>query len=225
MVVKIKSVELDGITVTILDGPRKGEEAWLPRKEWSMNLREWDDAYNSLEIDQELDVAELSGENYARGQIVVSRRLFSNRYVDETWKSQPRVMRIDSVSWNLIRGHIGPVSAVMEKQNYLDFLSDKKARLFLMDHAVLAKGDMLCGIVTNISGRDAAVELDASQYLDLREHEIDERFQDHKSEQESDNEVASFLTIPKEVAERISPVLLVEHDVACRESYPVVQLR
>ncbi len=220
MFAKVKKVEHTGLTLSILNESRRGEEVWLPSEEWSDDDNGWRNDWESMQPETELDVVEVPQFRGPGGKVVVSRRKFGPGSVDGTWLHQPRMMSIESISRTIVRGRIGSISAVMKLQSYNEFLDTKKLDFRMTDHAALATGDFIGGLVTSICNKEGSVELDPSQYLDLREQEINHALEQryHHVLEKATEEEDDVLIVSKDVAKKISPLLLIENDVGCRTS-------
>ena len=227
MLAEVKEVRRDGVVLQLHDPQGGPQEAWLPTSEWSADPKEWDAAYEVLEIGEDLDVLNLEPEQIREGRLLVSRKRFTQTAVDSSWLNQPRIMRVEDITRTLFKGKIGSVSAFVPQELYTDFLETKSLTDRARDYAVVGPGDMIGGVVTDISGRFATVELDPGQYLQMREQEEERKLQERQSGQTNLEPLPATPGLPmgtlaKTIAVAISPVLLVEDDQRCRQTIQAV---
>ncbi len=217
MLAVVESIRSDGVFLRFIDGPFPGQTAWLPAEEWDWDESGWEEASELLEPGEALDVIAMSPAG-PEGAIEVSRRRFGQNHVDQSWLAQPRTMTVDSFSDVHILGRVGNVLAVMNHQSYLQHLSRRNLGPRLLDHAEMAQGDTITGLVSRLHSVDGAVELDFGQYLDS-EDPPDLSVKTHRSQSTDGTKklpAHSAIRLPTDLAQSISPVLLVEDNDACR---------
>jgi signal transduction histidine kinase/CheY-like chemotaxis protein len=216
----VKSVSVDGVILRLEDG----KEAWLPSQEWSSDAQDWPAAVEAIEVGEELYVSPLP--ILHQSMRVVSRRQLTERMVDDSWLNKPRIMRVTELTRMLIRGSIGSVDVVAEQQPYLDYVSRKGLNHWAIDHAVIGRGDMVGGVVTGFSEEGLPI-LNAAEYLEQADQEFETKPAHVEGSTKGGVVVAPRSSVPavtlrKEIIEQITPVLLVENELRCRESISAI---
>src|SRR5258708_25202046 len=143
----VTEIKANGLTLR-LDDDVQGKEVWLPKEEWSISPKDWENDWElaslAIDIGSELDVIPLP--RSIEGRPVVSRKGFTFAAVDDGWMRCVREMRVEDVGRTLIRGTIGEnVPAVVKRDSYLDWIDSKELSQELSDHSVLGKGDFIRG--------------------------------------------------------------------------------
>lgn len=163
MVGRVVAVQPDGLLMVLVDAKPEGTAAWLPCEEWGLDPGEWDDAWESTVVGDEIDVVEVPLTGGPCGKVVVSRKRLGLRDVDETWLQRARLMTVHSVGKELIYGLIGNVPAVMRRESYREFLAEKKVSK-VQSHGYLARGDLLRVVVAGICRAGKGEESDGCDY-------------------------------------------------------------
>jgi hypothetical protein len=222
----VSHVRFDGLNLLVSENGASNKELWLPANEWSKNPTEWEMAKATLSIGDELDVV-LTTRSHEGRPVVTRKGVSSKTVVDSSTSGMlVREMRVVDVGRRLVRGVIGyDTPAVVTRQNfetYLDWVSDKNVvSQDLQDHAVLSKGDFVRGFVKGLDQGEelTSVSIDISDYLDLRDVEIETEVMAGEVPLVEEQEVNVTLRKKMKAADvaKISPCLLVDDD-QCRDS-------
>src|SRR5262245_41973963 len=111
MVARILKIQHDGLVLVPSSTAPVHGELWLPRSEWGETDSDWDRDVNGLLPGDEFDIVVFDDTEHSQGRILVSRKAFTCEFVDDTWLQQPRIMRVEAITRDLIKGRIGAVPA------------------------------------------------------------------------------------------------------------------
>lgn len=215
MRVKVKETQADGAAVLLPDGT----EAWLRSTEWSADPHAWRAATLWLERDSEFNVVLLPGRQHGRQE--VSRRAITLEHIDAAWHHDTVDFTVTDVGRTFIKGVVGDsVEAAISCQKYLDWIDSRRLSTELVDHSVLAAGDMLRARLTPLKRDAQTLELDwighlASLDLSLSA-EIARTIAPSRALDDGFPTVSALQGV--RLPSNISPVLLLDDNAGCRES-------
>ncbi|MFC1636498.1 ATP-binding protein [Planctomycetota bacterium] len=219
----VYQIRKDGMILVAVDPFFRDQKVWLPAEEWSDHPKEWETVayYQLTEGIDAFDVKYIQPIGGPGGIPIVSRKQFTSDHLDDSWMGQPRLMVVTELTKTLVRGKIGNVEAVFKRGEYERFLDEANLTRELHNHGAIGKGDLIWGIVTELWGEYADVELDPVQYLMALQDQI-ARENEHSSQPSIQSAATREPSLPADLSDeakvKIRYTLLVENDPSVRRS-------
>ncbi len=218
----IAEIRHDGLA--LVRAGSKVTSYWLPASDWATPA-EWEAFRDTAEPGMPLNVSLMPGRHATGGLQVVSTRGPGAKELSLAWKGEVHALEIESMSKKLIRGNIGAIKAVIDREEYTNFLNRFRRNEQIQDHGALALGDVLCGLFKAEHGPEGLVQVSFEDALHVLASECESRV----ATQQEDPDAAPdenagetgrphaplFHTPPS----ALSPFLFVEDDSLCRQMW------
>jgi len=223
MILFVVEIRHDGLALT---GPGSSAAMYLlPATNLDETAGSWQDFRDAAEPDMALNVTLVPGRHAPGGLEVVTLRGPGARELSLEWKGEIHALKVESMSKALIRGRIGSVNAVMEREEYMHFLNRFSRNDRVQDHGALALGDVVCGVFRAEQGPEGRVHVSFRDALDLIENECEGRVReqpghgDGAAKEDADKTQQAHGPLFHTPREDLSPFLYVEDDDLCRQMW------
>ena len=156
---------------------------------------------------------------------VVTMRAPEAHQLCDVWKGEIHGLRIDRLSRTLIFGTIGAIEAVMDRNEYTDWINTLPHSDRIHDHATLAVGDIICGVFRSTNGPFGRVLLSFGGGLAVLKKDAERdvldrtaRFPTFAADKTDTGEAPHTVRLHTR-PEALSPLLFVENDELSREMW------
>jgi DNA-binding response OmpR family regulator len=197
---------------------------WLPASDWAKPA-EWEAFRDTAEPGMPLNVSPMPGRHATGGLQVVSIRGPGAKELSLAWKGEVHALEIESMSKKLIRGRIGAIKAVIDREEYTSFLNRFRHNDQIQDHGAIALGDSLCGLFKAERGPEGLVQVSFEDALHVLATDCENRVGTQQEDPDATPEENAgetgrphaplFHTPP----DALSPFLFVEDDPLCRQMW------